>query len=108
MILSVVRDADEDSIVWVGTETGLHRLNWKTNQFVTYRTETHTPFSNNVIKCMLPTENGLLLLGTDRGLNVFDTKTGGVNSSYLHDTSDAWSLADNRIDQLYQDSNGIR
>ena len=60
-----------DSLLWIGTETGLCLFNTATNQYELLGDQQIT-FSNEVIKCIYIGDNGNLWLGTDFGLNILD------------------------------------
>ncbi|HEY9044320.1 MAG TPA: two-component regulator propeller domain-containing protein [Ohtaekwangia sp.] len=94
-----------DSLLWIGTETGLCLFNTYTYQ-VEHFTEKQIPFSNEVIKCIYPDDRGNLWLGTDFGLNVFNPKT-KTNTAYFHHPQQSYSIANNVIWQIFEDSGGV-
>ncbi|MBT1709695.1 response regulator [Fulvivirgaceae bacterium PWU5] len=94
-----------DSLLWVGTETGLCLFNTYTGRYQQY-TERNTRFSNEVIKCIYPDAHGNLWLGTDFGLNVFDPKTSEAHA-YFHNPRLPYSIANNVIWQIFEDNAGI-
>lgn len=96
---------ENDSLLWVGTETGLCLFDTG-NETYQHFGEHNANFSNEVIKCTYLDDEGNLWLGTDFGLNVFDHKK-QVNQSYFHNPSIPYSIANNAIWQIFEDSGGV-
>ncbi|MBX2897688.1 MAG: response regulator [Cyclobacteriaceae bacterium] len=94
-----------DSLLWIGTETGLSLFNTKTHESQRW-SEQEIPLSNEVIKCLYLSENGKLWLGTDFGLNILDPVTKKI-TSYFHNPQASFSLANNAIWQIYEDRSGV-
>ncbi|MBN8578618.1 MAG: response regulator [Cytophagales bacterium] len=94
-----------DSLLWVGTETGLSLFNTVTNQF-SLLGDQHLDLSNEVIKCIFPGKDGKLWLGTDFGLNIYDPVTHSV-SSYFHNPQIPYSISNNAIWQIFEDRSGV-
>ncbi|MBX2915082.1 MAG: response regulator [Cyclobacteriaceae bacterium] len=94
-----------DSLLWVGTETGLSLFNTRTNKFQRW-SEQEVAFSNEVIKCLYLNESGQVWLGTDFGLNILDPVTKKV-TSYFHNPQAPFSLANNAIWQIFEDRSGV-
>jgi len=94
-----------DSLLWVGTETGLCLFNIDNGTFIHYNEE-NSNISNNAIKCIHNTGIDKLWLGTDFGLYLFDIKSGN-NEVYLHQPEKLMSITNNVIWTIYQDSGGI-
>lgn len=96
---------NNDSLLWIGTETGLCLFNTVDN---TYRHfgENNAGFSNEVIKCIYPDDEGNLWLGTDFGLNVFDPQK-QTNSPHFHNPQIPYSIANNAIWQIFEDTGGV-
>lgn len=95
-----------DSLLWVGTETGLCRFHTRTGAVDVYN-EKNTAFSNEVIKCIYPDDQGNLWLGTDFGLNVLNPAT-GQNHTYFHHPQQPYAIANNVIWQIFEDRGGVR
>ncbi len=93
-----------DSLLWIGTETGLCLFNTITNTYELIG-EQQVPFSNEVIKCIYKSE-GNLWLGTDFGLNIFDPEK-RTNTPYFHNPKTPYSIANNAIWQIYEDRGGV-
>jgi signal transduction histidine kinase/ligand-binding sensor domain-containing protein/DNA-binding response OmpR family regulator len=94
-----------DSLLWVGTETGLCLFNTRTGAYQRFG-EDNAEFSNEVIKCMYLDDEGKLWLGTDFGLSIFDPLD-KKSKSYFHNPQIPYSIANNAIWQIYEDSGGV-
>jgi signal transduction histidine kinase/ligand-binding sensor domain-containing protein/DNA-binding response OmpR family regulator len=94
-----------DSLLWVGTETGLRLFNTRTGSYQHFG-ELNAGFSNEVIKCMYPDDEGKLWLGTDFGLSIFDPLE-KKSKSYFHNPQVPYSIANNAIWQIYEDRGGV-
>ncbi len=94
-----------DSLLWVGTETGLCLFNKRTGAYEHFG-EDNAGFSNEVIKCMYLDDEGKLWLGTDFGLSIFDPLD-KKTTSYFHNPQVPYSIANNAIWQIYEDSGGV-
>jgi signal transduction histidine kinase/ligand-binding sensor domain-containing protein/AraC-like DNA-binding protein len=88
-----------DSLLWVGTETGLCLFNTRTKKFEVWH-ELHG-LKNEVIKCIYLNDK-TVWLGTDFGLHVFDSKTKKARA-YFHDPKLSFSIANNAIWQIFED-----
>jgi ligand-binding sensor domain-containing protein/signal transduction histidine kinase len=108
---------DKEGIIWAGTENGLNRLDPKSQIITRYQ---HTPndstsLSNNEVRAIYEDRQGTLWIGTgfpfsanrnkDGGLNRMDKKSGSF-IRYLHDPKNAYSLIDNRVRAIFEDSRG--
>jgi signal transduction histidine kinase/ligand-binding sensor domain-containing protein/AraC-like DNA-binding protein/AmiR/NasT family two-component response regulator len=94
-----------DSLLWIGTETGLSLFNTQTHQVQRW-SEQQVALSNEVIKCIYLNESGRVWLGTDFGLNILDPATKKV-TSYFHNPQAPFSLANNAIWQIFEDRSGV-
>lgn len=90
-----------DSLLWVGTETGLALFNSTDGTFQLFNAS-NTALSNEVIKCIYRQNDSLLWLGTDFGLNLFNAKTEGV-TTYYHDPLISNTIANNVVWEIYED-----
>ncbi|MDW7691387.1 two-component regulator propeller domain-containing protein [Flammeovirgaceae bacterium SG7u.111] len=94
-----------DSLIWIGTETGIHLLN--THTFVIEKlSKEEIKFSNEVIKCVYTDAEEKLWLGTDFGLNIVDTKKNSLNV-HFHNPKKPYSITSNVIWQIFEDAGGI-
>ncbi|HOO83358.1 MAG TPA: two-component regulator propeller domain-containing protein [Prolixibacteraceae bacterium] len=94
-----------DSLLWIGTETGLvlfNRNDYTSRVF----NSSNTGFGNEVVKCILPLDNGRVFFGTDFGFYNFDSKTLDLKVS-IHDPFNNYSLANNVVWDIYRDNAGI-
>lgn len=77
-VLSVYEDPDEaGEILWVGTwPGGLNRFDIKNNRFKRYKFDANdlNSISNNIVRKIYETRDGMLWLSTAQGLNRFDRK----------------------------------
>lgn len=94
-----------DSLLWIGTETGLCQLNIFTGSYSQY-TEKNTSLSNEVIKNIYTDDNGTLWLGTDFGLNIFNPRL-KTNSALFHNPQLSYSIGNNVIWQIAEDNGGV-
>ncbi|GAO30242.1 DNA-binding response regulator, AraC family [Geofilum rubicundum JCM 15548] len=92
---------DQDSVLWVGTETGLVRFNVNSLDYSLYNS-TNTSFSNEVIKTIYTPNDSLLILGTDFGLNIYN-RTTGSNDIYYHDPLIDNTIVSNVIWEIFED-----
>ena len=96
---------DNDSKLWIGTETGLvlfDRKSFKSQVFNTFNSD----FQNEVVKCIFPLKNGNVYFGTDFGFYHFNSVTGESMIS-THDPFNNYSLANNVVWDIFEDNAGI-
>jgi signal transduction histidine kinase/ligand-binding sensor domain-containing protein/DNA-binding response OmpR family regulator len=102
---------DRMGMIWVGTigggrspTGGLHRLDTATGVWKHYASEPHNPasLSSTHIRCLWEDQSGTLWIGTAKGLDAFDRKTGTF--SHLT-TKDGLSSGD--ILGILEDSHGF-
>jgi signal transduction histidine kinase/ligand-binding sensor domain-containing protein/AraC-like DNA-binding protein/ActR/RegA family two-component response regulator len=105
LVLDIKPAAGKDSSIWVGTETGLYKLNTYTHRFKHFG-EQNTSLSNEVVKCIHTDSDQTLWLGTDFGLNEFNADT-KENNVHFHNPQLAYSIANNVIWQIFEDSGGV-
>ncbi|WP_165823831.1 hybrid sensor histidine kinase/response regulator transcription factor [Pseudochryseolinea flava] len=94
-----------DSLLWIGTETGLCLFN-KVQKSYKHFTRENAGFSNEVIKNIYVGPNGELWLGTDFGLNVFTTGS-KTNKAYFNNPQLRYSIPNNMIWEIFEDAGGI-
>lgn len=106
---------DSKGVIWIGTNGGgLNRYDKETNRFSYY---THDPknknsISSNVFMMFGPlivedvNEAGVLWLGTQGGLNRFDTKT-ETFVHFTHDSTKANTISHNEVYSIQQDAEGV-
>ncbi len=92
-----------DSLLWIGTQTGLVLFNRITENPRFFRVE-NSQIINSSIKCIHTTTSGTHWFGTDFGLiemdNQFNIKT------YLHYPGDDKSLINNMVWEIFEDHSG--
>ena len=94
-------DEENDTLLWVGTETGLALFNTNSGTYQIYNAS-NTALSNEVIKCIYRQNDSLLWLGTDFGLNIFNAENNRV-STYYHDPLIRNTIANNVVWEIYED-----
>ncbi len=92
--------------LWIGTmERGIAQLD--INQSGASKSKTFNTLngiSNNSIRALLEDQQGNLWIGTQNGLNYFDTHENTCDS-YFYSTHNAFSINDNIINHIFEDSN---
>lgn len=107
LILSIIKDNLNEDYLWVGTESGLCKLNKKTGEFESFTAEDNkSGLSNSTIKFISEFQTDEILLGTDEGLNIFNVKTKKA-ISFFHNNYNNLSLTDNVVSTIFKDSVGI-
>lgn len=96
---------DSRGYMWFGTESGLCRYDGYKFRNFTHLADNETSISYGVINCMAESRSGHLLIGTGRGLNLFDPKTEKF-VRFLNDPENPQSLPENRVQALLEDSGG--
>jgi signal transduction histidine kinase/ligand-binding sensor domain-containing protein len=109
---------DHEGTVWLGTLQGLDRYDSKTNKFYHYHHNENDPgsLSSNQVRVIYEDKKGTIWVGTgntfvsenirkEGGLNKFDRKTGKF-TRFLHKENDPYSLVDNRVGAIFEDSRG--
>lgn len=103
LILKITQSLNNDSTIWIGTETGLINFNIYTTNSRHYNLD-NINLSNEVIKCIYQQNDSLLWLGTDFGLNVINLNTNKVNN-HFHDPLQNHTIANNVIWEIFEDKN---
>jgi len=91
----------DDSILWIGSETGLFSFNTLTGNF-THFNEKNSNLSNEVIKSVSTAWNGEVWLGTDFGLSIYNPLSGKFRS-YYHNPTLPHSIVNNVISSIFHD-----
>jgi signal transduction histidine kinase/ligand-binding sensor domain-containing protein/DNA-binding response OmpR family regulator len=100
-----IKPAAADSLLWVGTETGLVLFNILKETWQHY-TEKTAGFSNEVVKNIYTDDEGNLWLGTDFGVNVFNPRT-NVCRFLFHNPQLPYSIGNNVVWQIAEDTGGV-
>ena len=92
---------DAGGMLWLATETGLVRLDPKTEKYNRYTTEQGLP--DNVVQCILPDQAGNLWISTNNGITKFNSQD---NSFYNYHESDGLQGEAFNRKACYQDPQG--
>ncbi|MDA3880127.1 MAG: ATP-binding protein [Prolixibacteraceae bacterium] len=98
-------ETNNDSMLWIGTETGLVLFNRHTKSIQTFNSH-NAGFGNEVVKCIFPVEKGKTFFGSDFGFYFFDATTKQFEV-YTHDPFNNYSLANNVVWDIFRDDAGI-
>ncbi len=93
--------AQNDSILMIGTETGLVKFNRYTDNFTLYNSN-NTSINNEVIKCIYGDKEEIWL-GTDFGLVLLDREF-NILHTYFHNPIINQSLANNVVWKIFRDN----
>jgi ligand-binding sensor domain-containing protein/signal transduction histidine kinase len=95
---------DREGILWISSDDALNRLDRKTGQYTTYRTEgPRIPVEADSI---VEDRRGILWIATaGHGLKRFDRKTGSFQT-FVHNPNDRFSLSSNFMTRLLIDHAG--
>jgi signal transduction histidine kinase/ligand-binding sensor domain-containing protein len=108
---------DHDGTLWIGTTGGLDKFDSKTNKFIHYKYSAKDPSSLtcNMVRAIYEDKQGTIWIGTGStflgesqcsgGLNKLNKKTGKF-TRYMHDEKDPYSLIDDRVNAIFEDSRG--
>jgi ligand-binding sensor domain-containing protein/signal transduction histidine kinase len=113
----VVLDLYEDrsGVLWIATLNGLSKFNRRASQFRYYReqpTEAGSAalqvpgLSSGKVTAVFEDSDGVLWIGTRRGLNKLDPESGRL-SVYRHDPEDPSGLSHDTVNAIYQDGEGV-
>jgi len=96
-----------DGNIWIGTGSGLERLDPHTGIFTHFQHDSSSPSSISAgdIEDILEDHEGNLWLATWHGLDRFDYKTRKF-IHYRHNSKDSTSLSCNSVHALYEDREG--
>lgn len=104
-VINVIRE-DKDNHYWIGTDdNGIFRFNAKTQKATPYRDAASIRSTYYCIHDILLDGDKLFAATYERGLEIFDLKTGKVES-YLHNPEDSTSLPSSKVFCLFKASNG--
>jgi hypothetical protein len=95
-------------VLWIGTEKGLFKLDFKSGTLVAYGPGARTSdgLKSDWIKVLHPDKRGNLWVGTHGGgVSVLDP-SGEIARHFEHDPADPWSLAHNDVLSMAEDGAG--
>ncbi|MEA3476796.1 MAG: two-component regulator propeller domain-containing protein, partial [Bacteroidota bacterium] len=93
-----------DSILLVGTETGLCLFNRYTNSVYTYN-KTNSELSNEVVKTIFIKDSTEIYFGTDLGFNKLNLEDHQIEN-YYHNPFNQYSISNNQIWNISADQKG--
>ena len=99
---------DVHGFLWLATTEGLQRINRKTNEVVTHRSdpEVHGSLSSNHVTCIYFDREGTLWVGTDNGINKAIARPKSFHSFQVRPTSLHARMAENHIQSILEDRSG--
>ncbi|WP_245208327.1 hybrid sensor histidine kinase/response regulator transcription factor [Bacteroides faecium] len=104
-VVNVIKEGKDDQY-WIGTDdNGIFRFNAKTQEIMPFRDAASIGTTYYCIHDLLVDGDKLYAATYGRGLEVFDLKTGKVES-YLYNPEDSTSISSSRVFILYKASNG--
>ncbi|MFO7752497.1 MAG: two-component regulator propeller domain-containing protein [Desulfobacteraceae bacterium] len=105
---------DSEGLLWIGTiGGGLNVYDKKANEFTWYKNDPDDPstLNSNQFNWAPDTidqdKEGLIWIGTQAGVNVFDKKTQGFVESFKHDPDDPETLGHNSVWTIMVDSRNL-
>ncbi|MBN2805155.1 MAG: response regulator [Prolixibacteraceae bacterium] len=96
---------ENDSLLLIGTETGLVLLNRFDHRYTVYNAG-NIPIENEVVKCIFTPREGEIFFGTDFGFYFLNLKTQKLESAF-HDPFNTYSISNNVIWDIFEDHAGI-
>ena len=104
VVNSIQEDAEGN--YWIGTDdNGIFRFDAKKKKIVPFRTATDIGSTYYCIHDLLPDGQKLYAATFERGLEIFDLKTGAVTSC-LHIPGDSTSILSSKVFKLFKAANG--
>ncbi len=105
LVVSILPYSDEnDSLLWIGTETGLILFHRQSGIVETYRTG-NSRLLNETIKVIHRSESGNLFLGTDFGL--YKLTDSHELIAFTHNPHDSKSLINGVVWEIFEDDSGV-
>ena len=96
---------DKEGFLWFASENGLIRYDGYDFNIFLYKTGDSTSLSTNNVTCLAIDDSNGIWVGTSKGLNKFDKKTGGFRQ-YFKSSEDTTTLAGNKINDIFVDEGG--
>ncbi|PIW61283.1 triple tyrosine motif-containing protein, partial [Shewanella sp. CG12_big_fil_rev_8_21_14_0_65_47_15] len=94
-VTSIVQD--HDGYIWIGTLNGLNRFDGREFKHF-YADDKTSGLPSSFIRSLLITSDGGLLVGTDKGLVIYNKESGTLKNVNIEDTilnNEIWSLSNN-------------
>ena len=98
---------DSNGTIWVCTNEGLSKYVHSEDKFITYTNKPYDRYSivdNNTFS-IIEDKNGLILVGTYKGVSIFDPNN--KIQHYKNDPFDSNSLSENSVYGIYEDKEGV-
>ncbi|MBN2245311.1 MAG: GAF domain-containing protein [Candidatus Aminicenantes bacterium] len=98
---------DSEGFIWIGTQGGgLDRYDPEVDNFTHFRSgsDPTSSLSDNFINVICQCQHGIILIGTNNGLNILDPQTGRF-LCYQNDPDIPGTLSDNQVSSLLVDRN---
>lgn len=95
----------KDGLIWLGSEKGLYYFNPKNQKFYNFSTNNSNRISHNHITALCEDSFGNILIGTEKGLNIYNPGT-KIIKQYFHDENNYNSLSHNFIRSIVSDYTG--
>lgn len=104
---SVLIDAANPDIIWLGTEAGIERVTWSSKTFELFKPYKQNPqlVSANNVRDIVVDQQGHFWVGTANGLVYFDPESHQAQR-FVKNPQDKFSLSGNDIWKLLIDSKG--
>ena len=93
-----------DSLLFIGTETGLFLLNRFTNEIRTFNAA-NSDLTNEVVKTIYARNREEIFFGSDLGFNKLNLANGSIEK-YYHNPFNQYSIINNQIWNIIADNNG--
>lgn len=105
-VINVIRE-DKDNKYWIGTDdNGIFRFDAHTQEVTPFKDASSIGITYYCVHDLLIDEDKLYAATYERGLEIFDLKTGKFEA-FLHNPKDSMSIPSSRVFTLYKASNGF-
>jgi ligand-binding sensor domain-containing protein len=94
-----------DSLLWIGTETGLCLFDRHRHTYKVYRKGDGNVISNDKVVAIFPADSLNVWVGTDFGLNLFNLQS-ETSQVFYHISTSSSSLSNNKIYSIFEDQTG--
>jgi len=90
-----------DGTVWIGTMNGgLGKWQADKDCFKIYKTGNSSSISDNIVRCMYQKSPDKLYIGTEKGLNILDTRSDSF-IAYTNKVNDPFGISDNAVYSIF-------
>ena len=103
-VLELIEDSHRD--LWAATRSGLYRYDRDRELMFPVTNEQGLPIFRETINALAESPDGTLLVGSDLGLSIYDTKR-RVTTLLSHRPGDPESLPSNVVSEIYVDAKGM-